>query len=253
MTTGPALEAINLRQGYLSHNDRGNIEKGVTEISKKVSHVLDNTVFRRLVADRDIQPESMADNSALESDGSGASNLIRRFIVSSNPGLPRDTIHLELLNALNRIFGQDGYFTEIQVQYHEKNSPSVSDCWEIYLGEENKGLIPLSRSGSGLKTVLLVLMNLIAMPVIESKEKSQFTFAFEELENNLHPALLRRLLQYIERLMRSRMTLGCFLQLTQALLLISLECLTMHRSSTLSTRGIPLVPSRRPLILIALM
>ena len=35
-------------------------------------------------------------------------------------------------------------------------------------------------------------------PKIEEKDKSLFTFAFEELENNLHPALLRRLFQYLE-------------------------------------------------------
>ena len=59
-------------------------------------------------------------------------------------------------------------------------------------------MIPLSKSGSGLKTVFLVLLNLLVVPKIEQKEKSLFTFAFEELENNLHPALLRRLFQYLE-------------------------------------------------------
>ena len=59
-------------------------------------------------------------------------------------------------------------------------------------------MIPLSKSGSGLKTVFLVLLNLLVVPKVENKEKSQFTFAFEELENNLHPALLRRLFQYLE-------------------------------------------------------
>lgn len=63
-------------------------------------------------------------------------------------------------------------------------------------------MIPLSKSGSGLKTVFLVLLNLLVIPKIpnpqEHKNKSQFTFAFEELENNLHPALLRRLFQYLE-------------------------------------------------------
>ena len=68
----------------------------------------------------------------------------------------------------------------------------------VYLGEDTKGLIPLSKSGSGLKTVFLVLLNLLVVPKVENKEKSQFTFAFEELENNLHPALLRRLFQYLE-------------------------------------------------------
>jgi predicted ATP-dependent endonuclease of OLD family len=66
------------------------------------------------------------------------------------------------------------------------------------LGENKKGLIPLSNSGSGLKTVFLVLLNLLVIPEIMGKPKSEFTFAFEELENNLHPALIRRLFQYLE-------------------------------------------------------
>ncbi|MXW78827.1 MAG: AAA family ATPase [Gemmatimonadetes bacterium] len=45
---------------------------------------------------------------------------------------------------------------------------------------------------------MLVLLNLLAVPKIEGKDKSQFTFAIEELENNLHPALLRRLFKYLE-------------------------------------------------------
>ena len=49
-----------------------------------------------------------------------------------------------------------------------------------------------------MKTIILVLLNLLVVPEIEGKPKTKFTFAFEELENNLHPALLRRLLQFIE-------------------------------------------------------
>ncbi|MYA23830.1 MAG: ATP-binding protein [Gemmatimonadetes bacterium] len=105
----------------------------------------------------------------------------------------------ELLAALNSIFGSDGQFSEIQVQVHDEAQEDViKDHWEVYLGEDTKGLIPLSKSGSGLKTVFLVLLNLLVVPKIEDKNKSQITFAFEELENNLHPALLRRLFQYLE-------------------------------------------------------
>jgi hypothetical protein len=43
-----------------------------------------------------------------------------------------------------------------------------------------------------------VLINLLVVPIIEGKSKNEYAFAFEELENNLHPALLRRLLRYIE-------------------------------------------------------
>ncbi|PKN25835.1 MAG: hypothetical protein CVU65_07480 [Deltaproteobacteria bacterium HGW-Deltaproteobacteria-22] len=61
---------------------------------------------------------------------------------------------------------------------------------------------PSTQSGSGLKTIILVLLNLLVIPETELKNgnkrtRDQFVFAFEELENNLHPALLRRLFQYL--------------------------------------------------------
>ena len=162
-----------------------------------ITHKLNGTAFRRLFADRDIKTELPSTELGLGSDGEGATNIIRRFITSEK--LPREVIQEELLTALNSIFGSDGQFSEIQVQVHdEAQEDTIKDHWEVYLGEETKGLIPLSKSGSGLKTVFLVLLNLLVVPKVGNKEKSQFTFAFEELENNLHPALLRRLFQYLE-------------------------------------------------------
>ena len=168
-------------------------------ILRDASHPISDTFFRRLVADRDIRPEKAMSKDVLQPNGDGASNLVRRFIVSSNPKLPREVIQSDLRNALNEIFAQDGHFEEIQILYHEEQAKeSEGGDWEIFLGEAEKGLVPLSQSGSGLKTVLLVLLNLIAVPIVEGRDRSQFTFAFEELENNLHPALLRRLFQFIE-------------------------------------------------------
>jgi hypothetical protein len=82
--------------------------------------------------------------------------------------------------------------------HDEPESGKLQGHWEVFLGEEHKGLVALSRSGSGLKTVLLVLLNLFVVPAFLGKPKSQFVFAFEELENNLHPALLRRLFYFLE-------------------------------------------------------
>ena len=157
---------------------------------------LSRTTFRRLLADRDIETERPNTELMLGPDGQGATNIIRRFITSEK--LPREIIQKELLTALNLIFRSDGRFSEIEVQVHdEAQTKAMKDHWEVYLSEETKGLIPLSKSGSGLKTVLLVLLNLLVVPRID-KDKSPFTFAFEELENNLHPALLRRLFEYLE-------------------------------------------------------
>ena len=163
------------------------------------THQFNGQLFRRLLAERDIKTEPQDVNLTLGPDGKGASNIVRRFILSANPQFPGEVIKQELLDALNSIFGNDGEFSEITVQVHDDGeSEGTNGYWEIYLGENKKGLISLSKSGSGLKTILLVLLNLLVVPKIENRNKSDFVFAFEELENNLHPALLRRLLQYIE-------------------------------------------------------
>ncbi len=176
----------------------------ITELQRVVRHAtnpLSKKTFRRLLADRDITTESSNNRLSLKPNGRGASNIVRRYITTSSEDLSREIIQRDLLSALNEVFRPDGLFTEIQIKEHDDNGTrsATDNHWEIYLGEEHKGLVPLSKSGSGLKTVLLVLLNLLVIPDIESKENSQFVFAFEELENNLHPALLRRLFRYIEQ------------------------------------------------------
>lgn len=162
-------------------------------------HPLSGKNFRGLMADRDIRPEAPSVDLVLRIDGAGASNVVRRFITTSNPALPRALVQEELLDALNVVFGDDGRFTEIQVQEHDdESSEGPRGHWEICLGQQGKGLVSLSRSGSGLKTVLLVLLNLLVIPEVAEKAKGEFAFGFEELENNLHPAILRRLFGYLE-------------------------------------------------------
>lgn len=157
-------------------------------------------VFQRLAAERDIQPESAGVELTLSQEGRGATNIIRRYLNTADARYPRELIRHELLGALNEVFGPDGEFTEITVRHHDDSPPSgiSKDSWEVFLGEERKGLVALSRSGSGLKTVILVLLHLLVVPEFKGRDRSEFVFAFEELENNLHPALLRRLFKFIE-------------------------------------------------------
>ena len=171
----------------------------IYEALSNVTHRLNGKSIRRLLADRDITPELADTKLELGSDGKLATDIIRQFLLTSNESLPRGIIENDLRDALDLIFEGDGQFSEIRVLFHDiGKDDQPKDHWEVYLSEETKGLIPLSKSGSGLKTVILVLLNLLVVPKIENKEKSQFTFAFEELENNLHPALLRRLFKYLE-------------------------------------------------------
>lgn len=195
---------IGFTDGFNHHSrfGEGSTQARLDAIARLLAdptHKLNHTQFRRLLADRDIRPEPVADQLILASDGRGSTNIIRRYLTTANPKFPRELVQTDLLNALNQIFSPDGHFTEIQIKVHDEVSArGPNGHWEVFLGELRKGLIPLGNSGSGLKTILLVLLNLLVVPEMEGKAKSDYVFAFEELENNLHPALLRRLLQYVE-------------------------------------------------------
>jgi energy-coupling factor transporter ATP-binding protein EcfA2 len=172
--------------------------KVTEQLLKRSGHQLTGKIYRHLAADRDIQPETENNKLILTEAGSGATNIIRRLLVTSNESLPTELIQGTFLSALKSIFGEDARFTEIQVKHHDETEDSPQNHWEVFLREEEKGLVPLSRSGSGLKTVILVLLNLLVLPEIEAKKAADYVFCFEEVENNLHPALQRRLLQFIE-------------------------------------------------------
>ncbi|MCF6155801.1 MAG: ATP-binding protein [Candidatus Brocadia sp.] len=160
--------------------------------------------FRRIFAERNIVPEG--DNSAnldVAGDGRGATNIIQNFFNKAN--LTSHSVEQILLEELNIIFKTDAKFTDIVCKQLESNA------WEIYLEEETKGIIPLSQSGSGLKTIILALVFIHLIPIDKKRDLSDFVFGFEELENNLHPALLRRLLSYLYKHAKSH---GCIFFLT---------------------------------------
>jgi putative ATP-dependent endonuclease of OLD family len=184
----------------LSERSKTGRGERLSQVLKSVFHKLCGSSFKGLLAERNIGPEKKSNDMSLGQNGQGATNIIRRYIVTSSPKYPREIVQQCLLEGLNTIFGNDGHFTELQVKEHDEPGTGISaDHWEVFLGEAKKGgLISLSNSGSGLKTVMLVLLNLLVVPEIEGKAKSGYTFAFEELENNLHPALLRRLFHYLE-------------------------------------------------------
>lgn len=148
-------------------------------------------------------PEADTNELNIRPNGAGATNALQRFINLTT--LPRELVEKTLLNDLNTIFQPDGYFTDLTARRNPENA------WEIFLQEEEKGLVSLIHSGSGVKTVLLVLAFLHLIPHYEQKPLSQYIFGFEELENNLHPALQRRLLLYLRKQAEAK---GCHFFLT---------------------------------------
>ena len=153
-----------------------------------------NKIVKRIYAERNINPEDENDENYIDGYGNGITNLINNYLNKSK--LDESIIKETLLNKLNEIMGEEAYFEDIQtqqVQIGEKYK------WEIFLKEKNKNRVALSQSGSGLKTILLVLINTIVIPKMEKREEiKDYIFLFEEIENNLHPSLERRLLKYIE-------------------------------------------------------
>jgi putative ATP-dependent endonuclease of the OLD family len=81
----------------------------LTSILDQASTPLQGRKFRHLLADRDIRAEVSTADLKLDSDGAGATNVIRKFITRRL--LPRVIFHVELLSALNDILGTDGSFT----------------------------------------------------------------------------------------------------------------------------------------------
>src|SRR4029077_15781182 len=62
------------------------------QVLKNVRHPLFGTNYRRLLADRDIRPETPSNELQLSPAGAGTTNIIRRYLVTSNPRFPREVI-----------------------------------------------------------------------------------------------------------------------------------------------------------------
>jgi putative ATP-dependent endonuclease of the OLD family len=177
--------------GFSSTHELDQIRvEAVIKQARQLTRYFNDYQFRRIVADRDIRPEKSSQGLIVQSNGIGATNIIRAYVTTKDFDAP--LVEQEMLNDLNDILRPDVDFSRITTL----NDPG-SDVWEIYLTETNKGRIRLSRTGSGIKTILLMLINLLIVPRFAGLPLSKYIFAFEELENNLHPAAQRRLFRYL--------------------------------------------------------
>lgn len=173
--------------------DKDTLSDGQYLLNVKRDVVLDpfiNSVFRCIASERDITPEplfSQVNSIDIYPNGIGATQYV--CSVLNNRNRKDSIIQEDILVALNEILASDGHYRNIKVKQDN------GDNWEIYLEDDNRNQYPLSKLGSGLKTILLVLLNLIAIP--NDYEGKNMVYAFEELENNLHPSLEKRLYSYI--------------------------------------------------------
>lgn len=184
-------------KNYISNEDFSNLDSTQSlQIMRGIK--LNKKITKRIYSERNILPEKDSNIIQVDGHGNGASNIINKFINKDN--LDSSNVQVDLLNKLNEIMGDSYNFTNIVVQTIEDKENLV---WEIFLDEENKGRIALSQSGSGLKTIILLLIFTILVPAYEKKKLNEYIFILEELENNLHPSLQRNVIKYIESLISS--------------------------------------------------
>lgn len=166
-------------------------------VESDISRERDTYVFRNVAAERNIVPEEEEKIGGtledLSSTGRGASNIIRAFLNDSS--YDETIIEDTLLKAVNEIMSPEAVFEGIRVQQVQDGYGNVR--WEVFLKEEGMSRCPLSRMGSGLKTIILVLLNLLVIPELDEYKNKKMVYGFEELENNLHPAMQRKLFEYI--------------------------------------------------------
>ncbi|MFA7326777.1 MAG: AAA family ATPase [Candidatus Kapaibacterium sp.] len=158
-------------------------------IAKSLITPFNNKKLVQISAERDILPENSRNEIEVSKNGDGLTFSLHKINLSS--AYDSEIIETNLLNSLNKIIEPDIKFNKIRVQENDKK------MLEIYLSDQRNNSIPLSKMGSGIKTVLLVLYCLVVKPELENIDESEYVFAFEELENNLHPSMLKRLLQFI--------------------------------------------------------
>lgn len=159
------------------------------QLAERMPMPFDGLSLLSVAAERDVQPEAADANVTLASNGQGLTNMIRAFINRDN--LPREEVEVELLQELNEVYRGDSAFTRISCREDEEGR------WEIFLEEEGKGAVRLSQSGSSLKSVFIILVFLRLVPIVSKANLSKTVFVLEEPENNLHPSLLRRLLEFV--------------------------------------------------------
>ena len=143
---------------------------------------LDKYLVNKISAERDIKSEKRDISFIIDSHGNGFTSTLN-FQIHNVKGNPK--VKEYILATLNKIMQNDDSFSDIDI-LDSDNDVSIY----LYNGDNR---IPLSQMGSGLKTILMV----IAILFLGYEKDKKSMFIFEELENNLHPEIQRRLFNFI--------------------------------------------------------
>ena len=168
-------------------DSRKNCDSNWKRLSSNLISSISSYNVCKIAAERDITKEDGNINSVSET-GMGITSLIYKYLTYSEKD--EKLIDEKLLSELNFIMAEDAHFDDIKIQQVKSDENYL---WEIFL-TEGGNRFELSKMGSGLKTIIIMLINLLVLPTENTKKP---LFLFEELENNLHPALQRRVFEYL--------------------------------------------------------
>ena len=183
----PAMDNVYRDYNRSLVKDHPNFVDRLSNVGQHVENPFSGLRTIRLAAERDLVPEAVRSDKNFAPNGVGLVGLLAYLITSSNE--KSSVVEEEFRAELNKVLEPD--ITISSIRTYQDNG-----VWEIYLAS-GKQPIAMSNSGSGLKTVVHTVAALWLMPRLKAYEISDTIFLFEELENNLHPALQRRLLSYV--------------------------------------------------------
>lgn len=161
----------------------------------------------RVHAERDVLPEDLSKSVSRPSDrrpqidemGKGLTSLLTFVQNDKNEDWRKESALL--LDALNSILEPSQKLQSIVCRQTDSPISGFAGTWEVFMEHQDGRLVALSESGSGMKTILLIatLFALNAPTHVDiDDDETPRIWIFEELENNLHPNLLRRLLGFVD-------------------------------------------------------
>lgn len=189
------LKRRTVRDGYGHETpliDHSEFQQSINGIAQMFGNPYEEYKVFRVDAERDVRPEARSANLSMRSNGSGLTNTICQILTSVKHD--SSLIEQEFRTHINSILYPDMNVDGISAQEHEDGS------WELFFDEAGKGLVSLSNSGSGIKTVIIVVAATFLLPKLRIISPTKTIFMIEEPENNLHPALQRRLSDYLFRI-----------------------------------------------------
>lgn len=146
----------------------------------------------KIKAERDIKSTGgLNAESGISNSGDGISTLLGGLLTNHNKRSP--LVVRKFLQEFNRILNPEINFMGMKPVFYKDN-------WEISFSTDNLSWNTVSEMGTGIKTIIHLLVDLVVLPELNKIKLDNSIFIFEELENNLHPLIQRKLFEFIKEI-----------------------------------------------------